>query len=151
MFHRWSVLTLVGDEPPTEFRIFKAGVNESQKGPILFDSQAANDVMVAYKEWGVDHIIDLNHEAYEADSRSRADASDARGHYKLELRDGELWAVGVKWTPDGERRLREKTQRYISPMFSLNPETGRVTKLLNCALVSMPATNEAQPLVAASS
>jgi hypothetical protein len=66
------------------------------------------------------------------------------------MRNGELWAVDVTWTPDGERRLREKTQRYISPLFRRDKKTGRILRLLNVALVSMPATNDAQPLVAAS-
>lgn len=140
---------LEGDALPSEFRIFKAGINESSKGPALFDAEAAKLVMDRYTREGVDCMIDLSHDSFEQ-LAVRPDMGDARGWFKLALRDGELWAVDVTWTPDGARRLREKTQRYISPAFDMNEETKRVTGLWNVALVAMPATYAAEPLVAAS-
>jgi hypothetical protein len=137
-----------GVELPTEFLIFSAGVNDSYKGPALFDEHAAQLVMADYARGGVDMMIDLNHESFEAPLRP--DSGDARGWAKLELRpDGSLWAVDVRWTPDGARRLAEKTQRYISPAFLYDDED-RVIALLNCAIVAMPATYDAPALVAAS-
>ena len=102
--------------------------------------------MAAYQAQGVDLCLDLEH--LSLGDLGRADASDARGWFKLELRNGELWAVDCKWTPDGARRLSEKTQRYTSPAF-LADENGRVCELINVALVAMPATHQAAPLVAA--
>jgi phage I-like protein len=140
----------VGDALPTEFRIFSPGVIETSKGPDLFDEEAARSVMKYYVDEGVDVPVDLEHDSLNGQGL-RADEKDARGWFKLELRaDGSLWAVDVRWTPDGERRLREKTQRYISPAFVRDKETGRITRLLNVAIVSMPATYDAAPLVAAS-
>lgn len=133
---------------PSEFRIFASGNNPSSKGLTIFDAVAAQAVMSAYQRQGVDYTIDLEHLSLEGDS-SRPDAADARGWFKLELRNGELWAVDVRWTPDGERRLREKTQRYISPAF-YQDEKGRAVELINVALVAMPATYNAPALVAAS-
>jgi phage I-like protein len=138
------------EEPPKEFRIFRAGPNATSKGTFLFDAQAAAEVIAAYKRDAVDLMIDLNHDSLDADAKSRPDAGDARGWFKLEVRSGELWAVDVKWTPDGERRLRERTQRYISPVFDADKETKRVAYVLNAALCAMPATYGAQQLVAAS-
>ncbi len=136
---------------PAEFRIFKAGLNETTKGDLLFDAQAASDVMARYQREGVDLIVDLNHDSVEpAALAARADASDARGWFQLALRNGELWAVNVRWTPDGARRLSEKTQRYISPVSMYDAETMRVCSLLNVAMCAMPATLGAVPLVAAS-
>ncbi|HVW28102.1 MAG TPA: phage protease [Polyangiaceae bacterium] len=140
--------TPVATTPPTEFRLFKYGVNETAKGPVLFDATAANEVMAAYEQHGVDLMIDLEHQSLEAPVR--ADSFDARGWFQLELRsDGSLWAVNVRWTPDGARRLAEKTQRYISPAFYTG-ENGRVEELINVAICAMPATHGALPLVAAS-
>ena len=133
---------------PTEFRIFKAGVNETSKGPIVYDAEAAAAVWAAYQREGVDLCIDLNHGVL--DDTTRSDAGDARGWFKLEQRGGELWATSVTWTPDGARRLSEKTQRYISPLALRQQETDRAVRLLNVALVAMPATYDAVPLVAAS-
>jgi len=139
-----------GDALPTEFLIFSPGANVSSKGTHIFDTEAAKAVMARYQSEGVDLPVDLEHDSLLGEGL-RADEKDARGWYRLELRsDGSLWAVDVKWTPDGERRLREKTQRYISPAFTADKETGRVTRLLNVAIVAMPATHDAAPLVAAS-
>jgi len=133
---------------PTEFRLFKAGVNESTKGPTLFDAAAAAAVLAAFERGGVDLMIDLAHDSLSEGARvARDDADDARGWFRLAVRDGELWAVDVTWTPDGERRLRARTQRYVSPAFVVD-DAGRVVEVINCALCSMPATLDAVPLVA---
>jgi len=136
---------------PTEFRIFRAGVNETTGPPMLFDDKAAALVMAAYAEHAVDITIDLQHDSINDAARvARNDAADARGSCKLEVRNGELWAVDVTWTPDGARRLLERTQRYISPVaFYDAANDNRVTSIFNLALVSMPATHGADPLVAA--
>lgn len=136
---------------PTSFRIFAPGVNQTTKGPDIFDAKAARDVMAAYRRQGVDQMIDLQHDSLDpATRRARADAGDAMGWYKLELRgDGSLWAVDVRWSDEGAARLRAKKQRYISPAF-FRDKSGRVLELLNCALVSMPATHSTEALVAAS-
>lgn len=138
-----------GEALPTEFRIFAAGLNGASHDPALFDEEAARAVMADYAAHGVDLIVDLEHDSL-AEQAVRSDMRDARAYFKLELRNGELWAVDVRWTPDGERRLREKTQRYISPAFLRDEKTGRVESLLNVGLVAMPATHGAPALVAAS-
>jgi phage I-like protein len=138
----------VSGAPPTEFRLFKRGPNETAKGTFVFDEAAARSVMTAYRRSGTDVMIDLEHQSLRDPAMSaRADAPDARGWAKLELRNGELWAVGVTWTPDGSKRLRERTQRYISPAFTTDKE-GRISELVNVALVAMPATYGAPPIAA---
>jgi len=150
-FGGFVALSVSADAPlPTEFRIFRVGVNETTEGPLVFDAEAAAAVMAAFRKRGVDIAIDLQHDSISQAARAaRNDAADARGWCSLEVRDGELWAVAVRWTPDGERRLREGTQRYISPVAFFDRESYRVTEIFNLALVSQPATHDAQPLVAA--
>lgn len=132
---------------PVAFRLFKAGQNETTKGVFLFDAKAAESVMAcAADRQGVEYPIDLEHLAL--DQESRAYDPDARGWFSLDVRQGELWAVNVRWTSDGARRLSEKTQRYISPAFCVD-EDNRVTEIVNVALVAMPATQGAPALVAA--
>ena len=138
------------DNLPTEFRVFKAGDNESSKGTVVFDDAAAAAVMSAYRQWGVDLMIDLEHDSLSNECRTaRSDAADALGWFGLEVRVGELWAVNVRWNDGGRERLLSKRQRYISPAFQVD-EDSRVVEVLNVALVSMPATFGAIPLVAAS-
>jgi phage I-like protein len=148
----FTLSTSISDgEPPTEFRLFTKGVNSTENGEFVFDAAAAKSVMAAYEKWGVDLMIDLEHQSLEVEGGAPdPTARDARGWCKLELRDGELWACDVKWTPDGERRLREKTQRYISPAFKSDPKTRRVLKMFNIAITAMPATHDTPALVAAS-
>jgi hypothetical protein len=75
-----------------EFRLFRAGVNETTKGTFLFDKRAAASVMAAYQRQGVDVMIDLEHLSLGGGGAgSRQDASDARGWAKLALRNGGGW------------------------------------------------------------
>ena len=136
---------------PTEFRLFTAGWNDTENGRFLFDADAAASVMAAHEKWGVDLMIDLEHQALNAGTPPEPTARDARGWFRLELRpDGSLWAVSVSWTSDGAQRLADKRQRYVSPAFSVDPETSRVTAIINVALVAIPATHDTPALVAAS-
>lgn len=144
-------LAIEGDELPTEFRLFKKGWNVTENGKFLFDDKAAKAVMAAYQSWGVDLMIDLEHQSLEVEGGAPdPTARDARGWCKLELRDGELWACDVKWTADGVSRLSEKRQRYISPAFEADPKTKRVLKMINVAITAMPATHKTPALIAAS-
>ncbi len=137
-----------GDEPPTEFRILRRGLNPNVNGPpILFDDAAAAAVMAEYASHGVRVVIDLDHGVLKP--AIRPDSHDSRGDCCLDLRDGDLWACDAKWAPDGARRLREKTQRFISPLIA-HDDQNRVVRLINLGLVAMPALDFAPPLVAAS-
>ncbi len=135
---------------PTEFRLFKAGWNDTTKGKFLFDAKAAAETMAAYEKWGVDRMIDLEHQSLAQGIPADPTAKDARGWCKLELRNGELWSVGVTWTEDGAARLTGKRQRFVSPAFEFDTETKRVLSVINVALVAIPATHDTQALVAAS-
>jgi len=147
----WGTLSvsieLVDDKLPTEFRIFQAGINTSLNGDFLFDEEAAADVMTAAANHAVRFMIDLEH--LSLDDKNPNYDPDARGWYDLELRNGELWGVCAAWTPDGERRLREKTQIYLSPSFPFDKTTKRVKWLHNVALTATPALNGIPALVAA--
>lgn len=136
---------------PSEFRLFVAGWNETENGRFLFDGEAAKQVLAAYTDWGVDLAIDLEHQMLEPGIAPDPTAKDARGWCSLELRpDGSLWAVNVKWTADGAARLSERRQRYVSPAFSVDPDTSRVTAIINVAITAIPATHDTPALVAAS-
>ena len=134
------------DGLPVAVRLFRAGPNETSKGVFVFDAAAAASVMAGAREDGVDKMFDLEH--LSIDDEAPNYDPDARGWYQLDVRNGELWAVNITWTPDGVRRLTEKTQRYISPTFARDDEN-RVTYLLNTALCAMPATFGTPALVAA--
>jgi hypothetical protein len=138
-----------GDKPlPTEFRLFKYGWNEAEHDSCRFDERAEQATMTAYQSHGVDKMIDLEH--LSLDPRSLNFNPDAMGWCKLEVRNGELWAVGVEWTPEGADRLKCKKQRYISPAFIYDTENEcRVEKLINVALTALPASHDMPALLSA--
>lgn len=141
----------VTDEPPTEFRIFTAGVVDTVKGEFLFDAKASKLVLAEYAEHGIDLMIDYDHASLGAESAiDPANAGKAAGWFNIEVRGGELWAVNVRWTPPAAEALKRKEWRFMSPAFSTD-KSGRVTSLLNVALTNIPATRRLDPLVAASS
>ncbi len=142
-------IAVTGDEPPTEFRIFSAGAVETKKGTFTFDDKAAESVMAAYAEHGIDLMIDYDHASLASVTLDPAEAGKAAGWFNLEVRGGELWAVNVRWTPPADAALRAKEWRFMSPAFQ-HDESGRVTGLLNVAITNLPATRRLEPLMAAS-
>lgn len=136
-----------GDAPPTEFRIFTAGVVDTVKGQFIFDAKAAKSVMAEYEAHGVDLPIDYSHSMLET-VVDPALAHKAAGWFALEVRRGELWAVNVRWTPPATEALLAREWRFISPAFSHDAE-GRVKALVNVAITNLPATRRLEPLMAA--
>jgi phage I-like protein len=109
---------VASDEPPKEFKIFSAGKVETTKGTFTFDDVAAKSVMAEYAKHGTDLMIDYDHASLADAAIDPALAGKAAGWFDLELRNGELWAVNVRWTPAAEAALRAKEWRYTSPAGS---------------------------------
>jgi len=144
-----SLALLSGLDPPTEFKLFSKGKNESTKGNFLFDDVAAKSVMSEYEAHGVDLMIDYDHASLSASPVDPANAGKAAAWFNLELRNGELWAVNVRWTEPADGAIRRKEWRYFSPAFTVAKD-GRVGSLLNVAVTNIPALHGIEPLVAAS-
>ncbi len=147
----------VGEDLPAEFQLFWPGENPSTKGSVWFDEVSALRVMGDADTYGNEYPIDLEHRMVSPRLVDPNDSdTDAMAWHRLEVRPEAggpgLWAVRVSWTPEGERRLRARSQRYTSPAFYVepDPDTGRdrVVRYINCALCARPATHEIPPLVA---
>lgn len=134
--------------PPTEFRIFAAGLFDTTKGPFLFDVDAAASVMRAAADYGNELNVDYNHGQADGWPVDPALSGKSAGWFKLELRNGELWAVGVRWTPAAHAAISAGEWRYTSPWFSYDGETRRIHELHNVALTNTPATKHLKPLTA---
>lgn len=135
-----------GDALPREFLLFKKGRNESSRGVAIFDAKAAATVMGSYREHGTDLCLDLEH--LSLDQSSPNYSPDALAWFGLEVRNGDLYAVNVRWTPEGAARLKSKSQRYVSPAFITDADR-RVVRLVNAGLTAVPATHKTPALVAA--
>lgn len=142
-------IVLTGDQPPAEFRVFTAGKVDTSKGEFLFDEVAAASVMADYAKQGNELMVDYDHASLAGLSIDPAQAGKSAGWFNLEVRNGELWAVNVRWTPPAHAALSAKEWRYMSPAFQAD-ESGRITALINVALTNLPATRKLEPLMAAS-
>jgi phage I-like protein len=135
--------------PPTEFRLFAAGTIRTTKGDYLFDDAAAESVMAAYADMGHRIVIDYEHQSVNPDAR--AGDGKAAGWCDLEVRNKELWAVNVKWTPPAATALANFEWAYMSPTFEFSDDDdNRILELINVAITNVPATKKLTPLVAAS-
>lgn len=137
---------------PDKVLLFKKGINDTTKGQFLFDEVAAEMVLADYAKHNVQLMFDLEHMSTHPELPSYN--SDAQAWADLSVEDGNLYATDVKWTPEGQDRLTKKKQRFLSPCFSTEPVEGdeamqRITSILNVAITSMPATDNAPALVAA--
>jgi phage I-like protein len=132
---------------PTEFRIFKYGVNHSEKGDFLFDQEAAVSVMAEYRSHGKPMLLDYNHGT--TVYAPTADQGISAGEFVPEVRADGLWATAIKWTDRARGMLAAREYRCFSPCFEPDPKTGRISRLINIALTNLPALDHVEPLVAA--
>jgi len=136
-----------GTDPPSEFRLFGQGVTPTTKGDVLFDDQAATDVMRGLADHGKTALpVDYGHGMLSV--ITTPDSGKAAAWFKPTVRAGELWASDVQWTPKADEAIRAREYRYFSPAVWHDKETGRVSSLINVALTNLPATKGQQPLVA---
>ncbi|AUX31934.1 MULTISPECIES: phage protease [Sorangium] len=142
-----SLVSLDG-QPPSELRLFRAGQNKTTKGTYVFSERSATAVMAAFKEHGVELPFDYGHAM--AVGANLSDDGKAAGWFTLEVRGGELWAVSIRWTDKAAKEIAAREWRYVSPWFEYDPESREITTIINVALTNIPATHEAQPLMAAS-
>lgn len=146
----YAVIELeAGAEPPKEFRLFKAGENRTSKGVFIFSARSQQMVMEKFATEGAEKVIDYNHASnYPAYMvPDPATAGRAAGWHRIEVRNNELWAVGVTWTPAAAAGLKAREWRYCSPTIAFE-EDGEIIEYRNCAITNSPATYDAPPLMA---
>jgi phage I-like protein len=145
---RLSGISLGTDrEVPTEFRIFKAGDNPSEKGLFVFTKASAESVMSEYRDHAKPMLLDYNHGT--TLQAGPPEASIAAGEFTPEVRNGELWATNIRWTDRAKALLSAGEYRLFSPFFT-HDKKGQVLRLVNVALTNLPALDGIEPLVAAS-
>lgn len=137
-----------GDKPPEEFCVLKKGTTQTVAGIYNFTEASAVKCMESQARYGNDYPIDYGHAAHHSMfSPDPAEAGKAAGWFKQEVRDGDLWATGVRWTPRAAKMLQELEYRYFSPVIDHTVD-GEVVALQSVALTNLPATYGMEPLMA---
>lgn len=141
-------LKMVGDEPPTEVRLFGMGANQTSKGVFLFTDKSKQACRESFEKLGRELPFDYGH-AMNLPTwamQNPAEAGKAAGWFRLDIRDDGPWATDIKWTPAATKMLRDREYRFFSPTVS-HTEDGEVMEIRNCALTNEPATYNQKPLM----
>lgn len=138
-------LDLADGKAPTEFRLFKMGDNPSTKGTWLFDADSAASVLGVWAARGLKLMADYEHQSLASPPIISPAAAKS---WVPEVRADGLWATQVEWTDRARAMIEAGEYAYFSPAFDYDPETMRVTRIINFALTNNPALDGIEPLAA---
>lgn len=132
---------------PNEFVLLRSGWNDYADGQLLFDAEAAGLVMARYAKRGLELTADYEHQSL---SYPPVEAPASASKWTPELRNGDLIAASIKWTPRAARMIADGEYRYFSIAARIDTETKRIVEVINFGLTNLPAANGIEPLKAAS-
>lgn len=94
-------------------------------------------------------VIDYEHQTLNTSSNGQP--APAAGWFRgLEFVEGQgLFTTDARWTARAAQHIGAEEYRYISAVFTFDPETGAVEQLLHIALTNNPALDGLQPVTAA--
>ncbi|NBB17042.1 hypothetical protein GVN21_16875 [Caulobacter sp. SLTY] len=91
---------------------------------------------------GTDLVFDYDHQSFFGAKDGVGGQAPASGWMrKLWAEDDGIYAE-VDWTEPAAARLKAREYRYVSPLFTHERGTGRITRLVNASLVNTPAITE---------
>jgi phage I-like protein len=134
------------DKVPVDIRLIPAGEFRSSDGsgrPVSCAAWVCTDadggrLVADASARASKRVIDYEHATLHA--KQAGSRAPAAGWFKdLEWRPGDgLYAIGVEWTSQAAQDIASLAYRFISPVFSYDPVSGRVDKLLHAALTNDP-------------
>lgn len=140
--------------PPTEFRIIPAGEFRSWDGRptecaawVCTDEDGAR-LAAEIAAFESARVIDYEHATLHA-KKTGAKAPAAGWYERVEWRSGDgLYLVGIDWTACAAQEIADKAYRYVSPLFSYDPQTGHVLRLRCVSLTNDPGLDGLTDLAA---
>lgn len=122
-------------------RLVPAGIFRARDGrpfdaPHWFtDANVAAQVIRRAQEEVDDLVIDYEHQTLYAEQNGQK--APAAGWFKdMEWRADGIYAVNVRWTKTAQAHLDDEEYRYLSPVFTYDPQTGEVLRILMAALTN---------------
>ena len=142
------VLTEAGGPAPGRIQLFPMGEFSARDGrpgtlkgvkakawTLTFDDAAA--VIARWRQRETPLVVDYEHQTINAAENGKP-APAAGWIESLEAGTDGLYAT-VKWTDAARAFIQADEYRYISPVFTFDPETGAVLELKSAALTNYPA------------
>lgn len=131
-----------GAAVPTEIQFLPYGYTVTDKGDMLVDEEAIQELLKFFDKKKNDIVIDYEHQTLEGVE------APAAGWIKSLTNKGKdgLWA-GVEWTPRAAEYLRNKEYRYLSPVVKARKADKRVVLIHSAALTNSPAIDGMVPIV----
>lgn len=144
---------LASAQPPADFRIIPAGEFRSWDGrptecaAWLCTEEDGQRIVADLNARTSPRVIDYEHATLHA--KKAGSAAPAAGWFKsAEWRADGVWLLGVDWTALAAQRISDKEYRFVSPVFSYDPKSGRVQQLLHAALTNDPGLDGLTDLAA---
>lgn len=142
------VLTNAGDPAPGRIQLFPMGefsARDGRPGTLKsvkaktwkLDTSLAATLVARWQQRETPLVVDYEHQTMNAAENGKP-APAAGWIESLEAGPDGLYAT-VKWTDAARAFIRADEYRYISPVFSFDPETGAVLELKSAALTNYPA------------
>lgn len=139
---------------PTSLRLIPAGPFRAPDGRPAdapawqLDGETAARLVADMAARKSARYVDYEHATLHA--KTRGTEAPAAGWFDaLEWRpESGLFATGIQWTPRAATFIAAQEYRYISPLFSYEPGTGRVLQLLGASLTNDPGLDGLTDLAA---
>jgi phage I-like protein len=109
-----------------------------KEGVQVIDDETLDRIFKSARSGGRDIPVDFGHESF---IQPRAEAAGWGALSSLELKPDGLWGR-IDWTEGAEEQVRKRMFRYLSPVFTFNPEFSKDGKLHIERLVSLGLTNQ---------
>lgn len=102
------------------------------------DANIAAQIIRRAQEEKDDLVIDYEHQTLHCEINGQP--APAAGWFKeMEWRDGQgLYLLNVRWTKTAQAHIDADEYRYLSPVFTYDPQTGEVLRILMAALTNKP-------------
>lgn len=116
------------------------------RGPFFLPAESMAAVVEATRAHAgrADIMIDYDHQSFFGAVEGVGGRAEAAGWIDaatLEAAADGIWA-DVAWTQAAHGRLLRREYRYLSPLFTFDPETRQVRCILNAGLTNTPAITE---------
>lgn len=128
---------------PERLCLWKPGITKGDFGTVVWDADAAKQVMAEYEKRGNPIAIDVEHNSNpDINPNYDPNAPPAGGGYVWLKLDGKgaLWLDPIQWSDHARYEIESGSRRTISPDWDYDPKTNRPVRLNKISLVQSPGT-----------